>query len=253
MNEFGRLLEQEIPRLRRYAFALTRNMSRADDLVQDTLVRAIAKQRCWQWGTNLRAWLFTLMHNQNVNGVRRSAREGMAVEFDDTWPFPTAATDPAAGLSLRDLDRALARIPEERRQVMLAIMLEGMEHEEAARSAGLSRSAAYEWHNRYEEDGIAGLRDRPRPGRQPRVDAVTSARFKERIAAGAELERDGVVAFRGVDAQRILKEEFAIDCSLSSTYRLLHRLKLSWLAPRPRHPQADATAQAAFSQLLDCN
>src|SRR6266581_1497277 len=119
--------------------------------------------------------------------------------------------------------------------------------------AGLSRSAAYEWHNRYEEDGIEGLRDRPRPGRQPRVDAVTSARFKERIAAGAELERDGVVAFRGVDAKRILKEEFAIDCSLSSTYRLLHRIKLSWLAPRPRHPQADATAQAAFSQLLDCN
>ena len=133
---------------------------------------------------------------------------------------------------------------------MIASMLEGMEHEEAARSAGLSRSAAYEWHNRYKEDGIAGLRDRPRP---PRVDAVTSARFKERIVAGAELERDGVVAFRGVDAQRILKEEFDIDCSLSSTYRLLHRLKLSWLAPRPRHPEADATAQTAFSQLLDCN
>jgi transposase len=51
----------------------------------------------------------------------------------------------------------------------------------------------------------------------------------------------------------ILKEEFAIECSLSSTYRLLHRMQLSWLAPRPRHPQADATAQAAFSQLLDCN
>jgi transposase len=100
---------------------------------------------------------------------------------------------------------------------MIANMLEGVEHEEAARLAGLSRSAAYEWHNRYEEDGIEGLRDRPRPGRQPRVDAVTSARFKERIVAGAELERDGVVAFRGVDAQRILKEEFEIDCSLSST------------------------------------
>src|SRR6267378_3805590 len=128
------------------------------------------------------------------------------------------------------------------RVLMIANMLEGMEHEEAARLAGLSRSAAYEWHNRYEEDGIEGLRDRPRPGRQPRVDAVTSARFKERIVAGAELERDGVVAFRAVDAQRILKEEFAIDCSLSSTYRLLHRLKLSWLAPRPRHPRADATA-----------
>jgi transposase len=139
------------------------------------------------------------------------------------------------------------------RVLMIANMLEGMEHEEAARLAGLSRSAAYEWHNRYEEDGIEGLRDRPRPGRQPRVDAVTSARFKERIVAGAELQRDGVVAFRGVDAQRILKEEFDVDCSLSSTYRLLHRIQLSWLAPRPRHPEADATAQAEFSQLLDCN
>jgi DNA-directed RNA polymerase specialized sigma24 family protein len=72
--------------------------------VQDTLVRAIAKQHRWQFGTNLHAWLFTLMHNQNVNGVRRCSREGMAVEFDDKWPFPTAATDPTAGLSLRDLE-----------------------------------------------------------------------------------------------------------------------------------------------------
>ena len=128
MNEFGRLLEKEIPRLRRYAFALTRNMSRADDLVQDTLVRAIAKQRGWQCGTNLRAWLFTLMHNQNVNGVR----EGIAVEFDDKWAFPIAATDPTGGLSLRDLDRALARIPEEQRQVILLIGLEDISYKEAA-------------------------------------------------------------------------------------------------------------------------
>ena len=82
---------------------------------------------------------------------------------------------------------------------------------------------------------------------------MTRARFKDRIVAGAELVRYGVVAFRGVDAQRILKEEFEIDCSLSSSYRLRHRLKLSWLAPRPRHPAADAMAQAEFSQLLACN
>src|SRR5947199_3689209 len=136
------------------------------------------------------------------------------------------------------------------RVLMIANMLEGREHQEAARLAGLSRSAAYEWHNRYEEDGIEGLRDRPRPGRQPRVDAVTSARFKERMVAGAALERDGVVAFRGVDAQRILKEEFAIDCSLSSTYRLLHRIKLRWLAPRPRHPGAECDgASGVFATL----
>src|ERR1700751_4474689 len=128
-----------------------------------------------------------------------------------------------------------------------------MEHEEAERLAGLNPLAAYKGHTRDEGEGIEGLRDRPRRGRQPRVDAVTSARFKERIVAGAELQRDGVVAFRAGDAQRILKEEFEIDCSLSSTYRLLHRIKLSWLAPRPRHPQADATAQAELSHNLDCN
>ena len=65
---------------------------------------------------------------------------------------------------------------------------------------------------------------------------MTSARFKERIVAGAELERDGVMAFRGVDAQRILKEEFAIDCSLSSTYRLLHRIKVELVGAAPAPP-----------------
>jgi RNA polymerase sigma-70 factor (ECF subfamily) len=132
MNNFGRLLEREIPRLRRYARALTRDVSRADDLVQDTLVRAIARQHHWQCGTDLHAWLFTIMHNQNVNGVRRSLREGIAVEFDDKWPFPTAATDPTGRLSLRDLERALARISEEQRRVILLIGLEGTSYEEAA-------------------------------------------------------------------------------------------------------------------------
>src|SRR6185295_3241631 len=157
-------------------------------------------------------------------------------------------SEPGAAEQRRLARRESGRVCQ--RVLMIANMLEGMEHEEAARLAGLSRSAAYEWHNRYEEEGIEGLRDRPRPGRQPRVDAATSARFKERIVAGAELERDGVVAFRAVDAQRILKEEFAIDCSLSSTYRLLHRIKLSWLAPRPRHPQAERDgASGVFATL----
>jgi RNA polymerase sigma-70 factor, ECF subfamily len=132
MNEFGRLLEQEIPRLRRYTRALTHDLSRADDLVQDTLVRAIARQHQWQVSTNIRAWLFTLMHNQNVNGARRRMRESIAVEFDDKWPFPTAATDPIGRLLLGDLDRALTRISEEQRRVVLLIGLEGTSYEEAA-------------------------------------------------------------------------------------------------------------------------
>jgi RNA polymerase sigma-70 factor (ECF subfamily) len=132
MNDFGWLLEREIPRLRRYARALTRDVARADDLVQDTLVGAIAQQHRWQCGTNLHAWLFTLMHNENLNGSRRSAREDIAVKFDDQWPFLSAATDPTGCLSLRDLDRALARISEEQRRVILLFGLEGTSYEEAA-------------------------------------------------------------------------------------------------------------------------
>src|ERR1700719_3949066 len=137
MNDFGRLLEKEIPRLRRYARALTHDVSRADDLVQDTLVRAIAKQHRWECGTNLRAWLFTLMHNLNVNGVRRNAREGTTGQVDDNWPSPIAATDPTGGLSLRDLDRALARISQEQRQVILLGGLEGTSYGQTAMILGM--------------------------------------------------------------------------------------------------------------------
>jgi RNA polymerase sigma-70 factor (ECF subfamily) len=88
MTEFRARIEEEIPRLRRYARALTRNGSRCDDLVQDTLVRgassgALAKEHLWQPGTNMRAWLFTIMHNQNVNAVRSAMREGKTVDIEE--------------------------------------------------------------------------------------------------------------------------------------------------------------------------
>src|SRR4029077_2345001 len=86
MSDFGRLIEAEIPRLRRYARALTRDVARADDLVQSCLARALAKQHLWQPGTDLRAWLFTILHNQHVNDVRRSVREGVAVDIEEMAP-----------------------------------------------------------------------------------------------------------------------------------------------------------------------
>jgi RNA polymerase sigma-70 factor (ECF subfamily) len=137
MSDFARLLEAEIPRLRRYARALTRDQSRADDLVQSCLCRAIAKQHLWEPGTDLRAWLFTILHNQHVNDVRRSAREGVVIPVEDMAPALTAAADPEASLQLRDLERALARLPDEQRQVILLVGLEGMPYEEAATVLGI--------------------------------------------------------------------------------------------------------------------
>jgi RNA polymerase sigma-70 factor, ECF subfamily len=132
MSDFGLLLEREIPRLRRYARALTRDPARADDLVQSCLVRALAKSHLWQPGTDLRAWLFTILHNQHVNDVRRSVREGISVPVEDVAPVLTVQSTQGASLQLRDLDRALERLPEEQRQVLLLVGLEGMRYEEVA-------------------------------------------------------------------------------------------------------------------------
>jgi RNA polymerase sigma-70 factor (ECF subfamily) len=132
MNNFTRLLEIEIPRLRRYARALTRNATRADDLVQSCLMRAIAKQHLWQPGTDLRAWLFTILHNQHVNDVRRSVREGVSVPIEDMAPVLTVHPKATAVLQLRDLEAAIALLPEEQRQAILLISLEGMSYTQAA-------------------------------------------------------------------------------------------------------------------------
>lgn len=137
MSDFAQLLETEIPRLRRYARALTRDASRADDLVQSCLLRAIAKQHLWQAGTDLRAWLFTILHNQNVNDVRRSMREGAAVPVEDVAPVLTAPSNVEASLQLRDLDRAIASLPEEQRQVILLVGLEQLRYEEVAKILGI--------------------------------------------------------------------------------------------------------------------
>ena len=131
MNEFARLLEAEIPRLRRYARALTRDVVRADDLVQSCLTRAIAKQHLWQPGTDLRAWLFTILHNQHVNDVRRSAREGNKVELTEA-PQLTVQSNAIPSLELRDLETALGKLPPEQREVILLVGLEGLAYEECA-------------------------------------------------------------------------------------------------------------------------
>jgi RNA polymerase sigma-70 factor, ECF subfamily len=131
MNDFARLLEEQIPRLRRYARALTRDVTRADDLVQSCLVRAIAKQHLWQPGTDLRAWLFTILHNQHVNDVRRAVREGNTVELGEA-PQLTVQSNAIPSLELRDLERAIGKLPTEQREVILLVGLEGMAYEEVA-------------------------------------------------------------------------------------------------------------------------
>ena len=96
------------------------------------MTRALGKLHLWQEGTDLRAWLFTILHNQYVNYVRRSVREGSSVGLSDNEPLLTRAPQQGQRLELRDLERAIAKLPEEQQSAILLVGLEGMRYEEVA-------------------------------------------------------------------------------------------------------------------------
>ena len=123
----------EIPRLRRYARVLLRDATAADDLVQDCLERAISREHLFQPGTNLRAWLFTIMHNLHVNAIGRTRRM-VPVDPNDSTVEERRAVSPAQGdrLVVRDLERALDALSVEQRAVILLIGVEGLSYAEAA-------------------------------------------------------------------------------------------------------------------------
>lgn len=132
--------EQWIPRLRRYALALTGSREGADDLTQDTLERAWRKRALWQPGSDLRAWLFTVMHNVYVNSVR-SARsmesldeEGPAADAVQAMPGGAGAD---SGIVLDELKSALALLAPEQREVVLLVGLEQLSYAEAAAALGI--------------------------------------------------------------------------------------------------------------------
>lgn len=131
---FSDNITAEIPRLRRYAYVLLRDQVAADDLVQDSLERALSRQNLFQPGTNLRAWMFTIMHNLHVNAVIKARRAPMAGTSDDVAESHRSAIAPSQtdGLMLRDLERALARLSEEQRSVVLLVGVEGLTYAETA-------------------------------------------------------------------------------------------------------------------------
>lgn len=131
---FGSLLVTQIPRLRRYARSLTRQPAAADDLVQDVLELAWAKQSGFRAGTDLRAWLFTIMHNRFVSQVR-SAPPPMTT-LDDA-PEPGVAPQAETRAQLHDLQRAFDALGAEHRAVLMLVAVEELSYEEAARTLSI--------------------------------------------------------------------------------------------------------------------
>lgn len=132
-------VERWIPNLRRYARALTRDREQADDLVQDCLERALSRRHLWKEDGNTRAWLFTIMHNIHANDTRRNSTRPATVPIDEDggqYARPPGQTDHVAGL---EMAAALAELPDEQRQVILLVALEGMSYGEVAEMVGVAR------------------------------------------------------------------------------------------------------------------
>jgi transposase len=132
------------------------------------------------------------------------------------------------------------------RMLAVANALEGMSRAEAARLAGMERQALRDAVVRYNAEGIAGLHDRPKPGRPPRLSEAEQAALAARVFRGPDPERDGVAAWTRADLGRWLEARFGKPFHPSSLSRVLKRLDLSRQKTRPVHPEADPKAQERF-------
>ena len=135
MQNESEQLVASIPRLRRYARALMGDRTGADDLVQDTMERGWNKLASWRQGTDMRAWLFGIMHNLHVDQVRKPALT--MVELDDDTPMPSFNAPQTDTLDIRDMESALKLLPIEQREVLLLVALEEMTYDEVAIALGI--------------------------------------------------------------------------------------------------------------------
>jgi RNA polymerase sigma-70 factor, ECF subfamily len=126
-------ISAHIPRLRRYARALADDSQRADDLVQDTLERALTKFHLWRRGSDLRAWMFSIMHNVFINQLKTRREFALEEAVEARLESPPQSD----ALELRDLDAALKRLPAEQREVLLLVCLEELSYAQAGKVLGI--------------------------------------------------------------------------------------------------------------------
>jgi RNA polymerase sigma-70 factor (ECF subfamily) len=137
VDVFSQLLIDAIPRLRRYARSLLGDAQQAEDLVQDCLDRAWSRMAQWQADSNMRAWLFTIMHNLYVNQVRRDSRQNDWESLANGEPVDRSRQAQDRAMDLRDLEKGLARLSDNQREVLMLVCLEGMTYEQVGEILGI--------------------------------------------------------------------------------------------------------------------
>ena len=135
-----------------------------------------------------------------------------------------------------------------RRLLAIALVLEGTLRSEAARQTGMQRQTLRDWAHRYNTEGVAGLVSRTAPGRASALDGWQMAELKALVIAGPEPEKEGVVRWRCVDLREQIVRRFSVEVHERTVGKLLRRMGLTRLQPRPYHPKKDAVAQEAFKR-----
>lgn len=138
MNEVARRIEEHIPALQRYALSLARNAVVADDLVQECAVRALTKADLYKPGTNLRAWLFTIMHNLHASDMRKRPRPGQFVEAETAPGAVSERPRQDQRLVVRTLAEVFQELPPSQRLTLKMATIEGRPYEDIARELRVS-------------------------------------------------------------------------------------------------------------------
>lgn len=137
LDETYSLIVAEIPRLRRYARFLVRDPELADDLVQECLTRAVAKLGTWEIGSNMRAWLFVILHNAYISHWRRVKRSPATVEMSPSDPAFAVLGTQEQHLGMIDVQTAFNKLGEDHKQILLMVGVEGLRYEDAAAALDL--------------------------------------------------------------------------------------------------------------------
>jgi len=155
-------------------------------------------------------------------------------------------------LSASELRREAARAKDaraSRRMLALALVLEGKSRTEAAESCGMDRQTLRDWVHRYNAEGLAGLFNRPLPGRQPRLSSEQMQELATIVETGPDPASDGMVRWRRIDLCAVVERRFGVRFAARSMGEILRRLGFSRLSARPRHPQSNAESQAVYKKL----
>ena len=151
---------------------------------------------------------------------------------------------------LRRLARASRDVAQARRLLAIALVMEGRSRADAATAAGMDRQSLRDWVHRFNADGPAGLLDKPRSGRPPRLSGDQLRAFDAIVESGPDLEADGVVRWRCVDLRRVIAEQYSITLSERSIGRILNERGFRHVSVRPKHPKSDDAAQDLFKTAL---